>query len=372
LLLLPTSNTYRREEVIGVIDAMQDAVSEREVIVLLLSPDASANDAMQEFDREQGSKKEGRNKINYKVIREATTPNTVTILVVDRTRSLIIEQQDDSKLDFEKAIGLATYSTRGSTVKSNIRFFERMWEEVGEREREEMLLQKEIRSRREAELLQDILAHDIRNFNQITLMSAELLKTEKFSAIEARPLIDDIMTATERSRNLIDKAKSLGKIISQENVKLFPVNLEDSLRRSMEIAIKAHREKVVIPTFALKRDAKVRADDFLDDAFTNVLSNAINYTEGETVPIEISVEEMSEDQKYYKVAITDHGKGIPDGAKEKVFTRYLETARGSGLGLSIVYALVVDRYSGKVRVRNAVEGDFRQGTVIELWLPAAS
>ena len=77
------------------------------------------------------------------------------------------------------------------------------------------------------------------------------------------------------------------------------------------------------------------------------------------------------DQQYYKVAITDHGKGIPDVAKGKVFTRYLETARGSGLGLSIVYALVVDRYSGKVRVRNTVEADFRQGTVIELWLPAA-
>ncbi len=122
-----------------------------------------------------------------------------------------------------------------------------MWEEVEEREREEVLLQKEIRSRREAELLQDILAHDIRNFNQITLMSAELLKTEKFSAIEAQPLIDDIMTATERSRDLIDKAKSLGKIISQENVKLFPVSLEDSLRRSVEIAMKPTGTKSLFP-----------------------------------------------------------------------------------------------------------------------------
>ncbi len=86
LLLLPTSNAYRREEVIGVIDAMQDAVSKRGVKVLLLSPDASAKDTIQEFNGEQGPKKEGRNKIDYKVIREATTPNTVTILVVDRTR----------------------------------------------------------------------------------------------------------------------------------------------------------------------------------------------------------------------------------------------------------------------------------------------
>ena len=378
LLLLPSSNAYRREKGIGVIDAMQSAVSDRGIKVFLLSPDASPKDAVQTFNREQNSKKEERHKINHKVIREATTPNTVTILVVDRTRSLIIEQQDDSKLDFEKAIGLATYSTRGSTVKSNIRFFERMWEEAAEREREEVLLQKEIRSRREAELLQDILAHDIRNFNQISLTSAELLKTEKFSDAEAQPLIDEILGATERSSNLIEKAKSLGKIISQENVKLFPVNLQDSLQQSIQVVAKAHRDKVVVPLFALTKDAYVLADDFLDDAFTNVLGNAINYTEAKTVPIEISAEEVNElgdDHKpvsYYRVAIADHGRGIPDAAKERVFTRYLETARGSGLGLSIVYALVVDRYSGKVKVRNRVEDDYRKGTVIELWLPKPS
>ncbi len=227
--------------------------------------------------------------------------------------------------------------------------------------------------------MQDILAHDIRNFNQISLTSAELLRTEKFSYLEAQPLIDEILGATERSSSLIEKAKSLGKIISQENVKLFPVNLETSLRQSIEIVAKAHRDKVVVPSFALTRNAFVKADDFLDDAFTNVLANAINYTEAKTVPIEISSEEVSEELEsdhktviYYKVAITDHGRGIPDATKNRIFTRYLETARGSGLGLSIVYALVVDRYSGKVKVRNTVEGDYRQGTVIELWLPKAT
>jgi signal transduction histidine kinase len=95
------------------------------------------------------------------------------------------------------------------------------------------------------------------------------------------------------------------------------------------------------------------------------------------VPLEISAEEVlandeSQIEKhYYKIAFTDHGRGIPDQVKPRVFTRYLETVRGSGLGLSIVYALVVDRYSGKVEVRNRVEGDYRQGTVIEVWLHKA-
>jgi len=374
LLLLPTTNTYLREEEIGVIEAMQSAVADRGVKVLMLSPDSSAKDGVQKFNKGQGTKQEGR--INYKSIRAAKGPHTVTILVVDRKESLIIELSDDSKLAFDKAIGLATYSNRGSTVKSNIRFFERMWEESEAREREERLLQKEIRSRREAQLLQDILAHDIRNFNQISLTSAELLKNE-YATPEALPLIEEILSATERSSNLIERAKNLGKIISQQEVKLSPIDLGESLRRSIDLVSKAHREKKVNTTVALKSRALVVADEFLDEVFTNILSNAVNYTEGQDVPLDISIEEaVGSDENhvgklYYRISFADHGRGIPDQVKPRVFTRYLETARGSGLGLSIVYALVVDRYSGRVEVRNRVEGDYQQGTVIEVWLPKA-
>ena len=56
LLLLPTTNAYLREEEIGVIDAMQSAVAERGVKVLMLSPDASAKDGVQKFNKDQGTK----------------------------------------------------------------------------------------------------------------------------------------------------------------------------------------------------------------------------------------------------------------------------------------------------------------------------
>lgn len=68
-------------------------------------------------------------------------------------------------------------------------------------------------------------------------------------------------------------------------------------------------------------------------------------------------------------ALWDRGRGIPDGLKEGAFKRYLETAKGSGLGLSIVYALVTDRYGGRVALKNRVKGDFTKGTTAEIWLP---
>jgi signal transduction histidine kinase len=40
-----------------------------------------------------------------------------------------------------------------------------------------------------------------------------------------------------------------------------------------------------------------------------------------------------------------------------------------GLGLSIVYALAVVKYSGMVEVTDRVKGDFSKGTRVEVWLP---
>jgi signal transduction histidine kinase len=57
--------------------------------------------------------------------------------------------------------------------------------------------------------------------------------------------------------------------------------------------------------------------------------------------------------------------------KSKVFTRFQTAATGSGLGLSIVYALVVQRYGGRVRIVDRVSGDASKGIRMKVWLPRA-
>ena len=72
-----------------------------------------------------------------------------------------------------------------------------------------------------------------------------------------------------------------------------------------------------------------------------------------------------------KLSVSDKGRGIPDNQKNALFRRYLETATGSGLGLSIVHALVTERYGGTVALKDRVEGDFTKGTTAEILLPRA-
>jgi two-component system, OmpR family, sensor histidine kinase VicK len=374
MLILPTAGTFHRDETIGVIGALRAASLERGVRVSVMTPNSAIQEAIQTMSKEI-QEKTGRRLISHRLILEAGVPETVTILVLDRRASLVIEHRDNAKTDFDGAVDLATYSTRDPSVLANIRFFERLWEEVEIRE-------KESRSRKTAELLQDILTHDIRNYNQISITSAEVLKRSLDSNAkvlsEVATLIDGIIKATEGSANLIDRAKKLGRIISQTEIELYPVDLEDSLRTSVALIIKSHPQRSINLSSTVMSGARVVADNLLEEAFTNILSNSVNYTETDEIPVEVQVEEADEailegeKKPYWKITFTDHGKGIPDKLKDKIFTRYLNTATGAGLGLSIVYALVVERYSGKVVIADRVKGDYTKGTKVEVWLPKAS
>ena len=56
--------------------------------------------------------------------------NTVTILVIDKKESLVVEKKDDSKENMADAIGLATYSTSKPTVISYVSIFESLYNQV--------------------------------------------------------------------------------------------------------------------------------------------------------------------------------------------------------------------------------------------------
>jgi signal transduction histidine kinase len=151
----------------------------------------------------------------------------------------------------------------------------------------------------------------------------------------------------------------LGRILSQEDVALFPVNLNEPFESALTLIKKVNPTKNIQVSSSRFRNATVLADGLLEEAFVNVLSNSVKYTKGNDVSIEVHVEEINEQRpadskpkSYWKVAVTDHGRGIPDDKKPSASTRYMETERGSGLGLSIVRALVVDRYSGKLFLKN--------------------
>ena len=116
----------------------------------------------------------------------------------------------------------------------------------------------------------------------------------------------------------------------------------------------------------------MRANDLLDDVFSNIIGNAIKHSRGAlNIDVFVSNAEIG-DRKYCLVAIEDTGPGIPDGLKERLFTRFEQGGKKGdrkGIGMYLVNALVRD-FHGKVWVEDRVRGDHTMGARFVIMLPA--
>ncbi|MFW9944758.1 MAG: sensor histidine kinase [Candidatus Sifarchaeia archaeon] len=86
--------------------------------------------------------------------------------------------------------------------------------------------------------------------------------------------------------------------------------------------------------------------------------------------IDVRVEEVDlKNKSAWKTRVIDYGRGISPEQKHGLFRRFMRGAEGSGLGLSVVYALA-ETYGGTVAVEDRVPEDHSKGTVFIVTLPA--
>jgi len=302
-------------------------------------------------------------------------PMNVGFAIYDRSKMLITQYADPEAIERADAFVTNIFTTNRHTIDGIVSVFDALWNVTELREREMEAKERESRARRQAQLLQDILTHDIRNYNQVSLLTAELIKEESAGNIGLESLVDSLLKSIEGSTTLVDRAKSLGRIAAEEKPRLHRVDLISSIEAALELVRRATPNKEI--RFELRNDAGdsqgrtyVTADDLLNEVFSNLFSNSAKYTEGNLVYILVEISKTKElegeDRSMLKISVSDKGRGIPEEIRENIFNRYLIGARGSGLGLSIVHALVVDRYKGSVSVSDRNGG---RGTTVDVYLP---
>ena len=131
-----------------------------------------------------------------------------------------------------------------------------------------------------------------------------------------------------------------------------------------------HLDEAVIRFSAPVESIKVLGDKAeLQTAITNLLDNAIKYSDGEP---KISVRLKSSGTKTADVYIKDNGIGIARSDLKRVFKRFYrvpnitDTAKkGTGLGLAIVRS-IIEKHGGRVKAESKGEG---KGTTFFIQLP---
>ncbi len=226
------------------------------------------------------------------------------------------------------------------------------------------------RSRNLAEFLVDLMAHDLNNINQGIMSAMEILQHDPSFPDSLQVRLNDALSQVERSADLIDSVKRFQRV-DIEPVTLRRMDVYPPLQSAIEAVERNFPTKSILITNNIReRQYFVTADQFLSELFFNILHNAAKFDRSERVTIDVRAD-LTSDERFLRVNIMDHGPGISDDEKVRIFSRMTSRrtgVKGSGMGLTLV-GQILNRYGGNILVADRVDGDYTQGASFVILLP---
>jgi signal transduction histidine kinase len=238
------------------------------------------------------------------------------------------------------------------------------------------MYQKQVEIAQRTRFLSDIIAHDINNYNQAVTSYLHMALSTDVDPGKAVDYLERATGAAWGISELIQRADRLTMIEEEGDKNLGPVDLGEVLRESMaEVKRESTGKDVKFNLDLGKQRYFVSGNELVNEIFSNIMANAVQYDPHENISVDLSVGEFFVDyRRYWCVSIADNGIGIPDSKKNIVFGRLSSGDKGPpalGLGLSIVRT-IVEAYHGMVWVEDRVPGDHSKGSVFRVALPMAS
>jgi two-component system sensor histidine kinase KdpD len=232
--------------------------------------------------------------------------------------------------------------------------------------------QRDTQMQMEAEKLRSSLlsslSHDLRTpLAAITGSISSLLENgKKMDEGTRRDLLLNVYDESERLErlvnNLLEMTKLEAKAVKPRLEQQYPGEVVGSAIMRLEKKLGDRKlETHIDPDLPL-----VPMDALLiEQVLVNLVENAIKYTPPES-PIELSVRL---DESRIRVEVVDHGPGLPEGDREKVFEKFYrgpqkERRGGAGLGLAICKG-IVQIHGGTIVAKNRPGG----GAVFAFTIP---
>ena len=237
-------------------------------------------------------------------------------------------------------------------AKGKPRFVVSITQDVTERIKLESEREK---AKKEAEFYADVLIHDVANLSQIIEGYLYLIENEKVEKVKEE-YIKGINKTVGRTSDLVMNIKMV-KAIQTSKVKKF--NLRKAIENSISIIKENFTEEIIFEN-NVEEDCYLVANDFLENAFINILKNAIEYS---NEPVKIKINSKPE-KGYSKITITDRGRGISEEIIDDLANYLEDHSKRIGLGLFFV-KLIVEKFNGIFELEQRKE----KGTTIIMRLP---
>jgi signal transduction histidine kinase len=376
IILFPTLTAVKRQEKIGIIQKIEESITQKNVRVKILLPKDKHTEEI--INTLKKNCKEHVDLIHIRYIEQMQKAKS-TILIVDRNVSLLMEVKDDLKQNFIEAIGLSTFSNSKAGVLSYISIFENLWritELLEELSSANQKLQKQDILQKE---FVHIAAHELRNPIQPILALSQILKdyTNKYYK-EQNNLLDVIYRNSKRlerlSGDILDMTRIESNILQLKKEKFdldeFLNQVVTDYRYSLE-KYHHHTNGEMENSIDLKYSHFSNDGIFLmvewdkerlNQVIFNLLDNAFRFTKEATAvdkqkkgEIIVSCDVFNND--YAVVKVNDNGLGIDSEILPKLFTKFASKSKnGTGLGLYICKN-IIESFGGRIWVENEGEGE---------------
>ena len=396
LLVLPTINAFYRQERIGIIELLKQAAErDHSLNVRILTPTNDAiekklltiesGNAQRDHDGRESYRQQLKNKKSFDTrhvdletidedeeitAAERSAVTTVTILVVDRKESLVIEAADDSRQDFIEAVGLATYSSSKPTVLSYFSIFENLWkqtelyQQLKESNKQLKLAyeQLKISDKMQSEFI-SAAAHELRTPIQPIISSVGIIRSRRgnMKLQELDDSLEMITRNTERlkqlSSEIIDVAKIEGNSLDLEKERFDLSEVLFNIMEHYKNLISKTNINIKLLFDSCEDTLLVEADrDRISQVISNLLNNAVKFTRKRggivSVRIQKKVNTMNTNQSVALISVRDTGSGIDHDILPRLFEKFAaKSFQGIGLGL-FISKKIIEAQGGKIWAEN--------------------
>ena len=215
------------------------------------------------------------------------------------------------------------------------------------------------------------IAHDFNNFLAGIMASTQLSKMRLAKGMEVADGLDNIEKVVIQAAGLTKQLLTFSK--GGAPVKK-TASIAELIKDTVDFTLHGSNLRC---EFSIPDDLwLVKVDEGqMSQVINNLVINAAQaMSEGGTVKVQvenIKVEAGHENPlrpgNYVKIAIVDHGVGIPEEHLRKIFDPYFTTKHnGNGLGLASAYT-IVKKHNGHIAVQSALG----VGTTFEIFLPTS-
>jgi signal transduction histidine kinase len=212
---------------------------------------------------------------------------------------------------------------------------------------------REIRRNEQHDAFINAVTHELKTPIASIRLYLETLKTREVDEAQRREFYNIMLADSDRLLLTVEQVLRAGRTGHRRRIANSVIDVDEMVRECLErtrLRYGLNDHHLVYSEDA--KGAKVSGDpDELRAAFSNVIDNAVKYSDDE---VRVSVSVSATDDQRVVVRVADKGIGIPSAQLKRIFKRFyrvpgrfMARVKGTGLGLFIVQS-VVRKHGGRV------------------------